>query len=134
MFLFDAVNMTWFDGSLAVSDIDRLPTNIVRCVHAMRDPNAGSRTSWGNCGTTPSIPNQLIQFKFWGSHAALGGTPGTGDLEYYRLRDPVRLGLSPPTRADADLWEPTPALADDFRCAMVVKAWMWQYLSKSGVI
>lgn len=133
VFLFDAVNFT-IPGLRMITDIDKLPTNIVRCFHAIRDPYASSRSSFGNCGTIPSVPHQLVSQKFFGRHAALGGTPGTGDLKYseYGIKylgvkdtDHPREYGTPVNTTVKTVWSDI-----DRHCARMTKERMWFHLQK----
>ena len=130
MFLFDAVNYT-IPGFNYFSDLRKIPTNVVHCYHAMRDPAAGSRSSWGNCGTIESVPKQLVSKKFYGSHAALGGTPCTGDLEptvpqLMKTDDPREIG--PVVQIDTK-WKSLDPI-----CATSAFEWMRGHLGSRGVI
>ncbi len=70
MFLFDAVDRAW-----DLKQTDVIPSNVARCYHAMRDPKAGSRTSFGNCGEKAAVPAILKKKTFYCTHGAMGGTP-----------------------------------------------------------
>lgn len=72
MLLFDAVDM-----HLGYS-VDTVPTNVRNVYHARRNPAAGSRDTWGNCGLNPNNPAVNYQEKFYMcTHGAVGGTPQT---------------------------------------------------------
>ena len=73
MVLFDAV-----DRAPGI-DASYIPENVQYAYHAMRDPKLGSRSYFGNCGTTINSPGKLEMRYFLATHAALGGMPGTGD-------------------------------------------------------
>lgn len=132
MFLFDAVNMT------PSCSLDRLPSNIVKCYHAMRSPSAGSRATWGNCGIDTSIPNQMVKQTFFGSHAAMGGTPLTGDLPAFTTKtkmlgqndtdDPSEIGQV------VHVEQSTHWKTIDPACAKAVKSWMWTHLKHHNVV
>ena len=67
MFLFDAVDMS------TLRDVDRIPTNVEYCWHAMREKATVSRPNWGNCGTTASPPTIYEPKKFFCTHGGMGG-------------------------------------------------------------
>jgi hypothetical protein len=69
MVLFDPV-----DRSLAI-DSTEIPTNVQRVIYARRNPLAGSRGTFGNCGTKWHAPTKCSMRYFWGTHGALGGVP-----------------------------------------------------------
>lgn len=72
MLLFDAVDM-----HLGYS-VDTVPTNVRNVYHVRRDPAAGSRDTWGNCGLNPNNPAVNYREKFFRcTHGAVGGTPQT---------------------------------------------------------
>ena len=72
MLLFDAV-----DRHLGYN-APRVPDNVLNVFHARRSPDAGSRESFGNCGTewNRQKTNYTEQF-FRCTHGAVGGTPQT---------------------------------------------------------
>ena len=72
MALFDAVDRSYLDTQ-------RIPDNVKVCFHAMRDPKAGSRRSFGNTGTEHRMPGRLIKKTFLCTHGAMGGLPWGGD-------------------------------------------------------
>lgn len=69
MFLFDAV-----DRSLELS-ASRIPDNVRSVYHAMRMPSAGSRLSFGNCGTDGSGAREFLLRQFFTTHGGMGGVP-----------------------------------------------------------
>jgi hypothetical protein len=73
MLLFDAVDRS----DLTNSHVDTVSSNVTRCYHAMRDPNAGSREMFGNCATRAAVSGVLTRRHFYGTHGAMGGTPWT---------------------------------------------------------
>jgi pimeloyl-ACP methyl ester carboxylesterase len=73
--LFDCVdNYLFGDASL-------VPTNVPICFHAVRDPSVRSRRLFFNDGlrVEDAKATALVLQYFKGTHAALGGTPWTGD-------------------------------------------------------
>jgi LysM repeat protein len=73
MLLFDAVNMT---GSVGLQRTHKLPSNVLCCRHAYRDPGTKSRATWGNCGMTKGSGSQdAVYQKYWTTHGGLGGVP-----------------------------------------------------------
>ncbi len=73
MALFDAVDRS------PIMTADTIPSNVKMCYHAIRDQNAGSRTYFGNCGTTADHPAVILKRTFFATHAGMGGIPWTGD-------------------------------------------------------
>lgn len=73
IFLFDAV-----DRSLELS-APRIPDNVRWGYHAMRMPSAGSRLSFGNCGTDGSGAREFLLRHFFTTHGGMGGVPWGGD-------------------------------------------------------
>jgi hypothetical protein len=71
MGLFDAVAMTPNNSAGPISN------NVEFAAHGIRDPAAGSRSSWGNTGLEGA--NLLLIQDFYGNHSAMGGDPGHGD-------------------------------------------------------
>lgn len=121
------------DNDTRKIDVDTLPFNIRRCFHAMRDPLAGSWPAWGNCGTTASKPDQLVKKFFYGSHAAVGGTPGTGDLKYKDLVFVDEIGSGPGSKGPYQ-YQYNQRWADDWDCERKVRKWMWGHLQELGAI
>lgn len=66
--LYDAVDMTWNSGNT-----DRIPRNVNWYVHAMRSPELGSRSSWGNTGMADLCSQQVQTRYFQATHGAIGG-------------------------------------------------------------
>jgi len=69
--LYDAVDM--YMGA----DANIIPDNVKFTAHGRRDLKVGSRTSWGNTGTSGS--KKYEQDFFYGTHSAMGGDPWKGD-------------------------------------------------------
>jgi hypothetical protein len=77
LILFDAVDRSTEVGGLIFDT--RIRGNVKNCFHAMRDPAAGSRESFGNCGTKVTSHQTLhVVERFNCTHGAIGGTPWTG--------------------------------------------------------
>ncbi|HXP87105.1 MAG TPA: hypothetical protein VN841_20410 [Bryobacteraceae bacterium] len=76
MFLFDAVAR-----SVELSRAKSIPSNVVYCYHAMRDPATNSRRSFGNCGDIANVGWDLkgvtyyVPRKFYTTHGGMGGGP-----------------------------------------------------------
>lgn len=120
IFLYDAVNMT---HNLSV---DVIPPNVGKCYHAMRDPVALSRQSWGNCAKISTRSGQLVKKTFFGSHAALGGTPGTGDLEPRKVEVADFTGVVTVKKTQWAVIEPA--------CAKAAQLWMFKHMKTHGVM
>ncbi len=72
--LYDAVDMTWNAGNT-----DQIPSNVDWYAHAMRSPELGSRSSWGNTGMA-TLCSQRIQTHFYrATHGAIGGAASRED-------------------------------------------------------
>lgn len=73
--LYDAVDMTW-NGD----NTDRIPSNISYYAHAMRSPDVGSRSSWGNTGwdVMSSVEHRTRYFR--ATHGSIGGAPPSACL------------------------------------------------------
>ncbi len=69
LILFDAV-----DRTNTISKTSLAP-NVKFCAHAMRDPKAGSRELFGNCGPTKASGARIRVQTFYCTHGAMGGTP-----------------------------------------------------------
>ena len=102
MYLFDAVDRSWFMDD---AQTGRVPGNVVKAFHALRDPKGGSRRSFSNCGLDGTGGN-LEKKHFLTTHGAVGGwpngrdavTPGPGAEDYaYVARAALRsrLDLNP---------------------------------------
>ena len=71
MYLFDAVDRSfWMDNS----QTKKVPANVNKAFHALRDPKAGSRKSFGNCGLV-GTNNNLEKAYFMTTHGGVGGWP-----------------------------------------------------------
>jgi hypothetical protein len=90
IFLFDAVTRSpWLRG-------DVVPENVRYCYHAMRNPEAGSRNSFGNSPAKPADGVTYEDERFWTTHGGMGGAPWGPD------------GLVKPaaTCSPASAWQP----------------------------
>ncbi len=71
MYIFDAVDRSfWMENDQTAT----IPKNVVRAYHAVRDPKAGSRRSFGNCGMQSAHGNLEIA-RFNTTHGGVGGWP-----------------------------------------------------------
>ncbi len=70
MGLYDAVDMTW-NGD----NTDTIPANIRYYAHAMRSPDVGSRSSWGNAGWDVMSTEEHRTRFFRATHGSIGGAP-----------------------------------------------------------
>jgi hypothetical protein len=126
--LFDAV-----DRDL-LSETAVIPGNVQIAYHALRQPQVGSRTYFGNTGMRHQVPGRLVTRTFRATHAAMGGLPWTGDHPASFLQclesDPARtfahLDLSPHNLPRC----PTITEPEDRAGAAAVKTWMWGNLRK----
>lgn len=69
LLLFDAVDRS------SLSNTEKIPANVSACYHARRDPKAGSRESFGNCGTKWEATVAYTEKYFYCTHGGVGGTP-----------------------------------------------------------
>lgn len=131
MFLFDAVDRD------VILDCSRIPGNVVKAYHAIRDPEGGSRPYFGNCQATST---RMEEKYFRGTHAALGGLPGTGDqpmkvagkapeLTLRNARAVALVGFVEQPRQ-----VPRITLAEDREAAASAWAWMSGHLYRHGVL
>lgn len=136
--LFDAV-----DRDL-VLNATTIPGNVEHAYHALRDPRVGSRSYFGNCGETIDHPGKLIRHRFFGTHAAMGGLPFTGD---HPRHEEAAMGLTElPYSVVASARIAAPGMVDerprlvpitqaqDQAAAAAVKQWMWGHLRAQGVV
>jgi hypothetical protein len=87
--LFDPVSyMSWVKPPYGK---DVIPGNIKSVAYSYRDPQVGSRSSWGNAGTSyePGIGN-YVELPFMTSHSGMGGWPGAGDVSAEKNQDEWR--------------------------------------------
>ncbi|WP_342077290.1 hypothetical protein [Yoonia sp. SS1-5] len=69
MLLFDAVDRS------PLLFTDTIPKNVAACYHALRDPKAGSRESFGNCGRKHAASVAYTEKHFYCTHGGVGGCP-----------------------------------------------------------
>lgn len=114
MALFDCV-----DRAVGL-DATRVPSNVRVLVHATRDPQAGSRESFGHAGTDVSGATRHDAQSFYGTHGAIGGCHWTGGV------------------ATALIDEGFPdygtnvSYAEDLACATRVWRWVFPRLQRHG--
>lgn len=81
LLLFDAV-----DRAINLFDVAQVPKNVRHVYHARRSPEAKSRESFGNCGTSLEASRKATgpfdtlgyaERLFFGTHGAIGGLPWT---------------------------------------------------------
>jgi hypothetical protein len=71
MLIFDAVDRS------GLTDTDVIPDNVKMAFHALRDPAAGSRESFGNTGRKHKPGVAYEEKFFFCTHGGVGGTPWT---------------------------------------------------------
>lgn len=119
MFLFDAVSR---NPNL---DAEVIPSNVGRCYHAIRDPRAGSRESFSNCGLTSEVPGVLTRRFFMTTHGGMGGVPW-GEGEHVNMFGNISEGFP-------DYWTQTDP--DEEAAGMAaVENFMWPHLRRFGVV
>lgn len=69
MMLFDAVDRS------PLENVDTISANVKMVYHAMRDPAAGSREIFGNCGKQHPAKGIPVIEKFFCTHGGVGGCP-----------------------------------------------------------
>jgi len=137
MFLFDAVAR-----SIELPFSQTIPSNVKNCYHAMRDDSAGSRRSFGHCGTVTEGGNTNFQKKaFYTTHGGMGGAPWgerglsdlTKDIQGNALLRARVLSLSRIDEGFPDgLTRVT--IAQEKAGSDNVHAWMWPYLRSHKVL
>jgi hypothetical protein len=139
MALFDAVDRS------PIVTADSITNNVKMCYHAIRDPNAGSRTYFGNCGLTIDSPGIMVKRIFFATHAGMGGIPWTGDHPTKKISNPrfdtakwvqqnrfnPRDVLPPP---DAFIEVPLITEDQDKAGSGEVQKWMWDAMKKYGML
>lgn len=76
--LFDAV-----DRSPTLTSATKIPTNVKSVWHVRRDPTAGSREAFGNCGMEVNRATTKYQERcFMTTHGGAGGTPWCTDPSF----------------------------------------------------
>ena len=136
--LFDCVDR---DPLLDATDV---PANVQYCFHAMRNPAIWSRISFSNDATYAADPTKTTFQKkfFWGTHAALGGTPWTGDKPSVLIFRPGSLVKELPGLGTIDGEKPTgwmgrtefvPTISEAEDRAASFAVWRWMSDNVSSV-
>jgi pimeloyl-ACP methyl ester carboxylesterase len=120
MFLFDAVSR---NPNL---DANTIPSNVGRCFHAVRDPRAGSRESFGNCGLQADVPRTLELRFFQTTHGGMGGVPWGDAEENLNILGNISEGFP-------DFWTETDPEQEATGMA-AVETFMWPHLRRFGVV
>jgi pimeloyl-ACP methyl ester carboxylesterase len=130
--------LVMFDAVARQSDVDlpeKVPANVKRCFHAIRDPRAGSRYFFQNVGLVcESRATHFEHAMFFGSHGAVGGT-------FYNAAEEESgnsIGNAVMTVDDRQLLnipsQPVTNLQQDHKCTHDVATWMWPFLLRWGVL
>lgn len=106
--LFDAVDRS------ELKNVTRVPGNVVKAFHALRDPIVSSRSYFGNCGTVSAPPCVLKKLTFVTTHGGMGGVPFPDSIE-----EAFTVKIS------ANM---------EFSQSGMVRRWMWANLRKEGVV
>ncbi len=105
--------------------------NVKQVLYAKRDPAAGSRESFGNCGTN-RYGSQLRDRKkeFFCTHGGVGGTPwwDTADKSTKQLSDLINEDETSPVELDG-MTECT--YQEDLNGSREVWAWMWYFIQNA---
>jgi hypothetical protein len=141
--LFDAVDRQAFMGG-------DVPSNVKWCYHAMRDRSTCSRPYMKNCGTQKEDGTHLESQTFVASHSGLGGLPWDAvSEERFKASDvhlnPFQLdgflknqnliaGIIAPSRIFDTLSGCNVTLAKDEAGSAAVGKWMWERLTKRGIL
>jgi hypothetical protein len=117
---------------------EKISSNVRLCLHAYRDPRAGSRYFFQNVGKAVEDPSRttMKMQMFHGSHGALGGTyydamneegdaGNTVGMMAVKVDDRQLLNISP---------LPITGFEADRTAAWRVAEWMWPLLSDAGVL
>jgi|GEM_PF-2773609 len=144
MTLFDAVDRD------ILNETDEIPGNVGYVFHALRSPEIGSRSSFGNTGRTYARGVNYSERVFRGTHAALGGTPWTGDHPTETVILPVgtrprrpfisqravsRSGMRGEFEDPMIAYEvPTIDEATDRQASSEVHDWIWGHLRTHNVV
>jgi pimeloyl-ACP methyl ester carboxylesterase len=134
MILFDAVDR------LSAIGARRIPGNVVRACHAMRDDKLGSRWYFGHCGASIESPGLLLPQRFWATHAAMGGMPGTGDHPFSGSTklpssdENFDVGSGDSTERGEIFPKYTITDEQDKAAADRVEQWMWPLMRKFEVL
>lgn len=128
-----------------------VPPNVAICLHAVRDPYAGSRAGFGNVGLAAQDPGRTALFirqDFFCSHGAMGGTPydavneegttdhfghtaqGLGANSNWMLNNTMP---SDPRYANAPK-HPVTNAAQDKAGSAAVGIWMWDLLRRFKIV
>jgi hypothetical protein len=126
LFLFDSVTR---DSPPWTLDADVI-SNVKKCYHAVRDPRAESRTTFGNSGMKREGSQELDDLRyFMTTHGGMGGVPW----------GPEAVGDNGLIYENGDSWigklgktNVTPA--QDVKGSKQVHDWMWKYLRENGVL
>ncbi len=126
LILFDAVNRS---TELSISDTATIPNIVENCIHVRRDPVVESRWYFGNCGMDAEAGVNFITSTFFCTHAAMGGTPWTGD-------HPTRSRRIPDTsswqRDFRTVYEPTITREQDVAGSLAVQRFVNQKIQALG--
>lgn len=144
LFLFDAVDRSVY---LDNSKTSCIPSNVKNCYHAVRDHDAHSRESFGNCGLAMEDGRPMTTQPFFTTHGGMGGVlwgeKGIPDLTRSE-RAYAAMGVRPPTREKMlesnpitesqpdGLTRVTPAQEKEGSDA--VQRWMWGFLRQHSVV
>lgn len=134
----DSVAMSaaaWKQGWNEVNVPEDVPACVSLCLHAVRNPHAGSRAGFGNVGLAVQSKSKttLMIKQFMGSHGALGGTSYDADAEE---GGDWLLNHTMPADSrykDAPKYPITNKRQDDI-ARQLVGDWMWKLMKKYGVL
>lgn len=109
---------------------DPIPSNVLHCYHAYRDPRVGSRPLFGNTGMQWEGHPDFKPVKFWATHSAFGGMPGASGSSAS-----VRLGSwSSHNRCFDLLYTDTSiSCAEDVASARQIAKWMSSCFARHGL-
>ncbi len=120
--LFDAVDRELFNNT------QQIPRIVENTYHAIRSPEVGSRSQFGNTGVVQN-GNWYESEVFAATHAGMGGLPWMGDHPVrtvpLRLSNGLILGVTK---------EPTITEEQDRQASSAVFEWMWPRLQLHRVI
>lgn len=136
LILLDAV-----DRSPLLYTSDAIPGNVLNCYHAYRDPGVGSRPMFGNTGMRWEGHPEFKPEKFWATHAAFGGLPGTfGGIPFWddtpsskSFKTIVR-NPSMPRCWDSVYTDTTISCVEDVAAARRIAKWMSACFARHGIL
>lgn len=114
LLLYDAV-----DRSATISKTT-IPSNVLYCYHAIRDPATYSRSLFGNCGRKATSSTTYVEKMFFCTHGGMGGLPWTTSNASGSIKE--KHDISMPFSGHSGATNVTPAV--DRLVSAKVEQWM----------